>query len=118
MVKYNLIDIPVNFCNDGESKTIVQALGNIETGIHTQHDIDETYKKFCDETYEKFCSVIQNEMSTKLPKRNIIIRYGIQNKRRRIRNPWWNDDLQILWNDMCQAERAWLKCRNSQKHIF
>ena len=85
MVKYNLKDIPINFCNDEESKIILQALGNKETGIQTY------------EIYEKFCSVIQNEMFTKLPKKTIVIRYGIQDKRRRIKKPWWNYDLQILY---------------------
>ena len=89
MVKYNLKDIPVNFCNDEESETLLQALGNKETGIQTQHNIDEIY--------EKFCSVVQNEMITKLPKRMNVIRYGIQDKRRRIKKAWWNDDLQTLY---------------------
>ena len=51
------------------------------------------------------------------------MKHGASNKHRRIRNPWWNDDLQLLWNDMCDAEKAWLKCRNNNrksdlKHIF
>ena len=46
-IKYTWDDIPVNVCNDEESKTICQALGNIETSIQTQHDIDKIYETFC-----------------------------------------------------------------------
>ena len=45
-----------------------------------------------------------------------MIKLGQSNKRRRILKPWWNDELQMMWNDMCDAERAWLKCKNRQKH--
>ena len=51
MVKYN--DIPVKLCNDEEFKTILQDLGYLETGIQTQHDIDESYEKFCTVIYSK-----------------------------------------------------------------
>ena len=62
-----------------------------------------------------FYSVVKKEMMSKLPNKNVVIKLGQSNKRRRILKSWWNDELQMMWNDMCDAERAWLKCKNRQK---
>jgi hypothetical protein len=31
-------------------------------------------------------------------------KYGTSNKRRRLRKPWWDNDLQELCHDLCGAE--------------
>jgi hypothetical protein len=40
-----------------------------------------------------------------------------------VTNRWWNDDLTSLWNEVCSAEKIWLKCQNSHRkkelrHIY
>lgn len=114
VTKYDVSNIPVNVCNDYETASYLQALGTFEGNVKSQNDIDELYGDFC--------STIKTAMSSTLSKKNIVIQYGVCNKRRRIRKPWWDDDLQVLWNNMCEAEKAWLKCKNEQKnnlkHIF
>ena len=61
-------------------------------------------------------------MPQKLPHRHIILKFGLNNKRRRHRKPWWNDSLADKWNQVCIAERNWLKTkdknRNELKDIF
>ena len=56
-----------------------------------------------------FCRVVRNEMLQKLPHRHIILKFGLENKRRGPRKPWWNDSLADKWNKVCLAERKWLK---------
>ena len=82
-------------------------MGELEGQIQTQNDIDKIY--------DDFCTIVKNEMSSKLPKKEYVIRDGACNKRRRIRKPWWNEDLQCLWNEMCRAEKIWLRCKGRQK---
>lgn len=35
------------------------------------------------------------------------------NKKRGTGKPWWSDTLSNMWNDMCEAERIWLRCNDS-----
>ncbi|MES9880789.1 MAG: reverse transcriptase family protein [Sedimenticola sp.] len=110
VTRYDVSSIPDSFCNDADTVAYLQALGDFEEGIQTQLNIDKAY--------DDFCLRLTQEMSTKLPHRQVVIQYGVSNRRMRVRKPWWNDGLQTLWNDMCSAERTWLKCRNGQKHTF
>ncbi|CAG2196009.1 unnamed protein product [Mytilus edulis] len=61
-------------------------------------------------------------MDLKLNKRKTNIYDGKSNKRRRMKKSWWNENLTLLWNDVCKAERAWHKCHSGCKkdlrHIF
>jgi hypothetical protein len=51
-------------------------------------------------------------MSQILPSKIVLID-GLSNKHRRCKKPWWNDDLTSLWNEVCSAEKIWIKCQNS-----
>ena len=63
-------------------------------------------------------------MLQKLPHRHVVLKFGLDNKRRRHKKPWWNDDLAAKWNQVCLAERNSLKtkgnntCKNELKSIF
>ena len=37
---------------------------------------------------------------------------NLNNKKKRTRKPWWNDELTQFWNDLCTHEKAWLNCKN------
>ena len=54
--------------------------------------------------------------------RNCHIHIKLEKKRRRHKKPWWNDSLADKWNQVCQAERNWLKRkdknRNELKNVF
>ena len=48
----------------------------------------------------------------------LIPKYGLTTKtykRRKPRKPFWNDDLQSLWNVMCTREKDYLKYRGSNQ---
>ena len=62
-------------------------------------------------------------MDSKLDKRKVYCADGISNKRRKMKKPWWNDNLTVLWNEVCAAERIWRKNpnrneRKSARHVF
>ena len=49
--------------------------------------------------YTEFCGIVRNEMLQKLPNRfEINSKFGLDNKRRRIRRPWLNESLAAKWN--------------------
>ena len=30
--------------------------------------------------------------------------------------PWWNESLQIVWDDVCCKQKTWLRCETPQMH--
>ncbi len=50
---------------------------------------------------------VLDEMERKLDKKMIHINTGLNNKRRRVKKPWWSDNLSKLWNELCVAEKCW-----------
>ena len=94
---YNVSNIQPELCYDESTPQLFQALRELEGQIQTQNEIDKIY--------DDFRTIVKNEMSSKLPKKEYVIKGGVCNKRRQIRKPWWNLDLQCLWNEMCRAEK-------------
>ena len=45
--RYNVLDIPPNFCSDENSVQLPQALSDPEGQMQTQNDIDKIYDDFC-----------------------------------------------------------------------
>ena len=50
-----------------------------------------------------------------LPHKTTTFVEGLGNKRRKIRKPFWNDDLSRLWNEHAIAQRAVGRARGSEK---
>ena len=71
--RYNLTNIPPSFCHDEHSNSLFQTLNNLVTNLQSQQDVDKIYSEFC--------SIVQSEMSLKLPKREIVVKFGVSNKR-------------------------------------
>ncbi|CAG2237646.1 unnamed protein product [Mytilus edulis] len=88
----------------------------LENSIADQSNIDNMY--------ENFVKIVKTEMCNKLPAKNIVLSNGFNiNKRRRCKKEWWNEELTLLWNEVCKAEKVWIKCkikRNKRelRHIF
>lgn len=96
----------VNLC-----RQLHTAVFELESSLISQHDLDNTYNTLC--------SLIKEEMIDKLPMKRLTFFDGNDNKKRRIRKPWWNDNLTELWNEMCKHENIWLSCKiGAQKHIL
>ncbi|KAL5018675.1 hypothetical protein ScPMuIL_004397 [Solemya velum] len=61
-------------------------------------------------------------MDQKLNPKVITVRSRRCNKKRRVKKPWWNEELTILWNDMCKAENKFVNnesiTRSVRRSIF
>ena len=68
---------------------------------HINYEDENDDQSHINRIYDDFCSVAKKEMLSKLPNKNVVIKLGQSNKRRRILKLWWNDKLQMMWNDMC-----------------
>ncbi len=62
-------------------------------------------------TYENVVDILKHEMTNKLKSRTITIDSCNSNKKRRIRKPWWNNDLSLVWNTVCTYEKEFIKSR-------
>jgi hypothetical protein len=102
--KYDLSDIPDTFMSNED---ILLAL---ETAITTL-ECSSTVQNEIDSVYVEFCETVRAEMSKSLRSKRVVISSDINNRKRRIRKPWWNDYLSKLWNDVCYREREWLNAR-------
>ena len=79
---------------------------------------NQNNQAYVDGVYNSFTTVLEGEMKKYLNPKEIVID-GINNKRRRIKKPWWNKELKLLWNDLCKYERSWLKCKNrTEKSVY
>ncbi|WAQ95035.1 hypothetical protein MAR_007506 [Mya arenaria] len=86
--RFNLKRIPNDFMDsDMAKRAIVNMITRIERCRETQGEIDDIY--------DYLCEVILKEMSDNIPKARISRR---TQKRRKHTKPFWNDELQSLWN--------------------
>ena len=115
-IKYDTSNIPQAFMleNDVQVK-IFSTIASLESSIKGQVEIDNAY--------DQFCNTVKSCMDNDLQKRHIKLDSGVSNKKRKILKPWWNDTLSVLWNDMCAAEKEWLRETNTvvkarKKHLF
>ena len=60
-------------------------------------------------------SIVKTEMQDKLEHRKIKISVATDNKHRRSRKPWWNEELTVLWDNLCEAEKIMLKCKSRNR---
>ena len=54
-------------------------------------------------------------MINKIDHRQINAVVGHNNKKRKVKKPWWNDQLTELWNNVCKAEKHMLKSKNAER---
>ncbi|VDH96507.1 Hypothetical predicted protein [Mytilus galloprovincialis] len=115
--KYDTRNLPEDWlCQESTIAEIDNAIRFLENSIADQSSIDNMY--------ENFVKIVKTEMCNKLPAKNIVLSNGFNiNKRRRCKKEWWNEELTLLWNEVCKAEKVWIKCkikRNKRelRHIF
>ena len=52
--------------------------------------------------YNEFYGIIvKNEMLQTLPNRHVSLKFGLDNKLRIHRKPWWNDSFAGKWSQVC-----------------
>ena len=81
---------------------IKENIRRINEEISTQEHLDKVYLDFV--------SLVKDEMHDKLNHRTVKAVIGKNNKKRKVKKPWWTDDLTALWNNTCKAEKetSWL----------
>ena len=70
-----------------------------------------------DTVYECFCDTVKEEMCDQIPHRDIVIRSGSSNKKRRTRKGWWSDTHATKWNILCADEDVWIDTKPGQDTI-
>lgn len=69
--------------------------------INTNQSIQDSLNK----VFNEFVDIVKSEMDNKLECK--VFNPGIKNKKRRIKKPWWNNNLTELWNKMSKAEKEY-----------
>ena len=108
---YNVKNIPDNWMKDESVRNLINlCISNIESCNGSQFEIDNLY--------DDFVNIMHNEMDNKLDKKVKILN-GRNNKRRRFKKQWWNDELTLKWNTVCVAENQYLHCthKNNKVHL-
>ncbi|CAG2197576.1 unnamed protein product [Mytilus edulis] len=107
-IKFDVKNIPSNFCHgDDIHLRLLDTINGLETNEVSQCNIDQVYTDFC--------AIVSEEMNQKLHSKVIVMSDSTYcNKRKRIKKPWWNDNLSVFFNDMCCAEKLWKKGKLSR----
>ena len=111
--RYKMKDIPLEFLNNDTAKIALdRVIANIESCLGNQSSIDNVY--------EHFCQVYHNEMKKFLKMSNI--NPVAPKKLRHSLKPFWNEALQILWNEVRAKENEFLSChdntRTQKRNLF
>ncbi len=105
---WNAKSIPDNFLlSDDIVRQIDEIIQQIESRDMSQQELDMVY--------DSFCKCVLDEMERKPDKKMVHINTGLSNKRRRVKKPWWSDNLNNLWNELCVAEKCCHKSPLSKK---
>ncbi len=97
ITKYDVTTVPDDLLSDPDVLSkLNQGIQRIENVVNQQNDLNVIY--------EDFCEVVTSQMNEKLNVRVIQIRNGLSSKRRKVKKPWWNPNLDVLWQRWAQAE--------------
>jgi hypothetical protein len=80
--------------------TIPDSLGSV---VQNQSSMDNLYSELC--------GILTSEMDRLLEPTTVVLYSGTSNKRRRLRKAWWNEALSVMWNDVCAAQKQWIKAK-------
>jgi hypothetical protein len=83
---------------------MINVITQIERSRETQMDVDSIY--------EQLCEAIKHEMNQRIPK------HGSSrgtSRRHKVRKPYWDDNLNTLWNTMRENEHKYLNCRDNRQ---
>lgn len=107
-MKYDNSYIPPDFLTDTTTLELLRDnISKLETSERSQLNVDTAY--------DNLCTIIKSQMDEKLHKIKITVPLNSvnSNKRRRVGKPWWNDELSSVWNDVCRAEKDFIKARKN-----
>ena len=101
---YNVSNIPTDFLNNRDAAVMIQrTIERIDQNLSEERGANEAYSAFLD--------LLNSEMNAKL---TCFKQTDVNFKGRRMKcKKYWNNNLQIQWNKVCEKEKLWLKCRNN-----
>ena len=101
---FNVSNIPSDFLSTKYAINLIHSTTErIERRLSEEQCTNESYSAFMD--------LINPEMSVKLRCVSFI---SVSSKNEKMRcKKYWNDELQLQWNKVCEKEKLWLKCKNS-----
>ena len=59
----------------------------------------ESDQQSVDTVYHDFCETLKSEMNRLLNPEIVLLSSVTQTKKKRLKKPWWNEELSDLWND-------------------
>ncbi len=107
--RYNVSSVSDNFLGTEQGRiNLLKLIDDIENVRAQQDEIDSIYEMFC-EMYHK-------EMNEWFQKKNVYPR--AKKRLYRCSKPFWNEDLKLLWNVLCEKEKLYLKSRGNQRMVY
>ena len=98
--RYKLNKIPEHFLNNPQwQDELIRLIDRIESCRENQTAIDDVYTDLVKSVIHEMDSKIPQKPTNTCPK-----------KHNKIRQPFWNDKLNELWKQVCQAEKQFKKC--------
>ncbi|CAC5400853.1 unnamed protein product [Mytilus coruscus] len=102
-VSYDVKNIPNDWMtNNNILNKINMCINNIQCSKGRQFEVDKLY--------DNFVEILHSEMNDKLESKVKVLN-STNNRKRRIKKPWWNDELTNKWNNVCTAERDCVTCK-------
>lgn len=103
-IQYNRNITEQFMCDEDTFTRLEHTIQFLESNQHEQACLNSAYNDFID--------IVQHSMNSDLNPR-VKLSDGQNNKRRRLRKPWWTIELGEMWNELCYHEKAWLKCKHT-----
>ncbi|CAG2221029.1 unnamed protein product [Mytilus edulis] len=92
--------IPNDFLNDDNAREkIEQTINKIENALADRRDVDEAYRRYAREVISKIGHKSAHDHQHKITSRKSKYK------------PYWNENLQEHWENACEQEKVWLKCK-------
>ncbi|CAG2232822.1 unnamed protein product [Mytilus edulis] len=102
-VSYDVKNIPSDWMTNNDIlDKINMCIDNIQCSKGRQFEVDKLYNNFVE--------ILHSEMNDKLETKVKVLN-STNNRKRRIKKPWWNDKLTNKWNIVCTAERDYVTCK-------
>ncbi|VDI50696.1 Hypothetical predicted protein [Mytilus galloprovincialis] len=105
--------IPNDFLNDDNAREkIEQTINKIENALADRRDVDEAYSNLF--------QLIDSEVISKIGHKSAHDDQHKITSRKSKYKPYWNENLQEHWENACEQEKVWLKCKicgPKKKHL-
>ncbi|VDI29898.1 Hypothetical predicted protein [Mytilus galloprovincialis] len=93
------------FSDEPMQKLLQETILRLEHALDRRRDVDSAFTEL------KNLLVTEIELTCKEQKQNIPNKRHHKNNRK----PYWNEELQDLWDKACKAEKEWTSCKTNSK---